>query len=119
MMLMLKTKNSADHASRLEEKTYPSSNNKPTTSRKSDIEPYSSHSEEVNINMSSKNLASSIMGPRQAWMDTDLSLEDASLIEAIDAIARDCEKDREMNNLTGLISHQDKYASSASIFCSF
>uniref|UniRef100_T1KKU2 Uncharacterized protein n=1 Tax=Tetranychus urticae TaxID=32264 RepID=T1KKU2_TETUR len=115
MMLMLKTKNSADHASRLEEKTYPSSNNKPTTSRKSDIEPYSSHSEEVNINMSSKNLASSIMGPRQAWMDTDLSLEDASLIEAIDAIARDCEKDREMNNLTGLISHQDKYASSGMV----
>ncbi|XP_015790850.1 uncharacterized protein DDB_G0271670-like [Tetranychus urticae] len=116
MMLMMKTKNSADHGSRLEEKIYPSSNNKPITSRKSDIESYSSHSEEVNINMSSKNLASSIMGPRQAWMDTDLSLENASLIEAIDEIARDCEKDREMNSLTGLISHQGRYASSASRF---
>uniref|UniRef100_T1KVD6 Uncharacterized protein n=1 Tax=Tetranychus urticae TaxID=32264 RepID=T1KVD6_TETUR len=115
MMLMMKTKNSADHGSRLEEKIYPSSNNKPITSRKSDIESYSSHSEEVNINMSSKNLASSIMGPRQAWMDTDLSLENASLIEAIDEIARDCEKDREMNSLTGLISHQGRYASSGMV----
>ncbi|XP_015795689.1 C-Jun-amino-terminal kinase-interacting protein 4 isoform X2 [Tetranychus urticae] len=154
-MLELKAKNSADHASRLEEKEQelktensklhtryndllrshcdlmermkiliggdddtgqtnivPSSNNKPTTSRKSDVESYSSHSEEVDINMPSKNLASAIMGPRQAWIDTDLSLEDASIIEEVDEIPRDREKDREMNSLTGRISHQDKYASS-------
>jgi hypothetical protein len=38
--------------------------------------------------------------PRQAWVDTDLSLEDASIIEDVDEIPRD--RDRDCQSLTGI-----------------
>lgn len=44
-----------------------------------------------------KSEATTPLGPKQAWMEADLSLEDASIIEDIDEIP----KDREPQSLTG------------------
>ncbi|XP_053206217.1 JNK-interacting protein 3-like isoform X2 [Panonychus citri] len=159
-MLELKSKNSSDHASRLEEKEQelktentkvhtrynellrshcdlmermkiligsddglnssgstnigPSTNYKATMNKKSDVESYSSPSEDVELNVPTKSLTSTTIIPRQAWVDTDLSLEDASIIEEVDEIPRDRDRDREKERDThsGRLSNQDRYASS-------
>ncbi|XP_074598830.1 JNK-interacting protein 3-like isoform X2 [Brevipalpus obovatus] len=89
---------------------------KPYLPKKSDFESMSSQfGESMEVN-STRNISSSTLAPRQAWIDTDLSLEDASIIEDVDEIPRDKYYDREKDNqsITGRPSHQIEHASAVS-----
>lgn len=75
--------------------------------KKSDIDPYSSQcGESLEVNPP-RVLSSSNLIPRQAWVDTDLSLEDASIIEDIDDIPRDrdrnADRDKDTQSITGMM----------------
>lgn len=51
----------------------------------------------------SKNNDSSPLAPKQAWLDQDLSLEDASIIEDVEEIPKD--REREPQSMTGKIGN--------------
>lgn len=59
-----------------------------------------SSNEENEVDAIYKNDALNASAPRQAWVDSDLSLEDASIIEDIEDIPRD--RDRDSHSLTGI-----------------
>lgn len=83
-----------------------SANLKPIPAKKTDLDSYSCQMGET-LEANQRGLSSTNLIPRQAWVDADLSLEDASIIEDIDDIPRDRERfvdrDRDTQSITGKI----------------